>query len=166
MKKITAIVLTVISLVSVFIIPSFAAADVGYEFENGESVIETVTGLYDAQEVQSLSTGLITSKSLKLTKTTNGLVMTAKTNGTTEVTKCGFTYIKLQRLVNGSWTDYKTYCYTDQYKNSTSMTFSKTVTPTKGYKYRLICEHYAEKKKLLVLKDKETIYNVTSSLSY
>lgn len=167
LKKITAIALTVVSLISIFMIPTFAAADVDCELENGEQVIETVTGLYDTQDgIQPLSTGLITSKVLKLTKTTNGLVIDARTVGTTEVTKCGFTYIKLQRLINGSWTDYTTYCYTDQYKDSTSMAFSKTVTPAKGYTYRLVCEHYAEKKKLLILKDKEKIYNVTSSLSY
>ena len=83
-----------------------------------------------------------------------------------DVTKCGFTYIKLQRLINGTWTDYTTYCYYDQYSESTSKTFSKSISAPKGYTYRVICEHYAEKTKLLVFKDKETSYNATSSLAF
>ena len=44
------------------------------------------------------------------------------------VKKSGFTYIKLQRLINGVWTDYTTYCYYDQYAESNSKTFSKVIS--------------------------------------
>lgn len=108
------------------------------------------------------------SKSLKLSKISNGLIVTATKVGNADVKKCGFTYIKLQRLINGVWTDYNTYCYYDQYAESTSKTFSKTITaPHRIYlSCNLICEHYAEKTKLLVFKDTETSYNVTSSLVF
>lgn len=168
MKKIISLTLMSILLVMSFMIP-VCAADVSEEDTEiaADSIIEIVTGIYDNDDVQALSSSdLILSKALTLTKTTNGLVIKAKTQCISDVTKCGFTYIKLQRLINGTWTDYSAYCYKDQYIDSCSMSFSKTVTPPKGYTYRLICEHYAEKKKLIFFKDTQTIYNATSSLAY
>lgn len=134
-----------------------------------DDIIEEVYGLYNTNnnaDVSLMATGLITSKSLKLAKTTDKLIITAKTSGSTDVTKCGFTYVKLQRLINGTWTDYTAYCYYDQYAESTSKTFSKTISAPTGYTYRVVCEHYAEKTKLLIFKDTETSYNVTSSLAF
>lgn len=90
----------------------------------------------------------------------------AKTLGTSEVTKCGFTYIKVQRLINNTWTDFGTYCYKDQYSDSNMKVFKVNVYGPKGYTYRAICEHYAEKKTLLGLKSKETAYNVTTTMYF
>lgn len=136
---------------------------------NNPIIIDEVYGIYDANtdsDVMLTATNLITNQTLKLSKTSNTLIITAKTFCTSDVKKCGFTYIKLQRLINGSWTDYSLYCYYDQYAEGTSKTFSKTISAPKGYSYRVICEHYAEKTKALIFKDKETKYNVTSSLSF
>lgn len=134
-----------------------------------DEIIEEAYGLYNTNNnssVSLMSTGLIVSKSLKLAKTTSSLIITATTIGNTDVTKCGFTYIKLQRLINGTWTDYSSYCYYDQYNEYSSKSFEKSISATKGYTYRVICEHYAEKPKLLILKDTETSYNATSSLIF
>lgn len=168
LKKILSVVLTLIFTLSFFVLPTYAKESIDMNgFVAEDQIVETVTGIYDSCDLQAkASSGLILSKSLKLSKTSTGLLISAQTTGSTEVTKCGFTYIKLQRLINGTWTDYTTYCYKDQYKDASSMTFSKAITPAKGYTYRVVCEHYAEKKRLLILKNKETSYNVTASLSY
>lgn len=169
MKKFVSICLALLSILSMFSINAFAVdSDGGQTLSAENDIIEEVYGLYntDNTDVSLMSTGLIKNNILKLSKTTDKLVITAKTLCVSDVKKCGFTYIKLQRLINGKWTDYIAYCYYDQYSESTSKTFTKTISATKGYTYRVVCEHYAEKNKLLVLKDTETIYNVTSSLSF
>ncbi|MGN0486437.1 MAG: hypothetical protein ACI4GB_04320 [Acutalibacteraceae bacterium] len=170
MKKIIAICLVLLSISSMMSINAFAVDLVDEDILVIEDdIIEEVYGLYNtnnSSNISLMSTGLIVSKSLKLSKTSNGLIITATTVGNANVKKCGFTYIKLQRLINGTWTDYTAYCYYDQYAESTSKTFSKTISAPTGYTYRVVCEHYAEKPKLLVLKDTETSYNVTSSLAF
>lgn len=170
MKKIISILLVLLSIFSLFSINAFAVDLVGGDtlvFEN--DIIEEVYGIYNTgnnADVSLRATGLITNKSLTLAKTTDKLIITAKTSCITDVTKCGFTYVKLQRLINGSWTDYSSYCYYDQYNESNSKNFEKAISAPKGYTYRVICEHYAEKPKLIFFKDTETSYNVTSSLAF
>ena len=170
MKRIISICLVLLSIFSTLSINVFAVNLVGEDaFVIEDDIIEEVYGLYNTNNnsnISLMSIGLIVSKSLKLSKTTSSLVITATTIGDTDVTKCGFTYIKLQRLINNTWTDYTTYCYYDQYAASTSKTFSKTISAPTGYTYRVVCEHYAEKTKLLIFKDTETSYNVTSSLAF
>lgn len=170
MKKIISIFFVLLSIFSVFSINAFAVDLVSEDtlvIEN--DIIEEVYGLYNTDnnaDVTLMATGLITNKSLKLAKTTDKLIITAKTSCITDVTKCGFTYVKLQRLMNGSWTDYSSYCYYDQYNESNSKNFEKAISAPKGYTYRVVCEHYAEKTKLLIFKDTETSYNATSSLAF
>ena len=130
-----------------------------------ESIIEEVEGLYNTNGNER-ATGLIVQKTLTLSKTSTQLIITAKTTGTAEVTKCGFTYIRLQRLISGTWTDYTAYCYYDQYSNSNTKTFSKSISAPKGYTYRVVCEHYAEKPRLFFGVTSETSYNQTSSLIF
>lgn len=170
MKKIISICLVLLTIFCMLSVNAFALDSVGEDtLIIKDDIIEEVYGLYNTNnntDVSLMATGLITSKSLKLAKTTDKLIITAKTSGSTDVTKCGFTYVKLQRLINGTWTDYTAYCYYDQYAESTSKTFSKTISAPTGYTYRVICEHYAEKTKLLIFKDTETSYNVTSSLAF
>lgn len=172
MKKIKMVLAAIFVLILLTVTCAIPASAVEAEKNEGnEEIIETVHGIYDSYDKKDVvlladSSNLIVGKKLTLSKKGNSLIITAITKGMSEVTQCGFTYIKLQRLISGKWQDYTAYCYTNQYSNSNSKTFSKTVTPPKGYTYRIICEHYAEKKKLLVLKDKQTVYNATASLSY
>ncbi len=132
---------------------------------SNEVIIEESEGIYNTN-ANARATGLINQKTLRLSKTSSQLIITASTKGSDEVDKCGFTYIKLQRLVNGSWTDYSTYCYSGLYSDSTTYSFSKTITPPSGYSYRVIAEHYAAKKTLLIFTSEETSYNETSSLTF
>lgn len=83
-------------------------------------------GLYNTENgiaQNTRATGLITGKELNLAKTSDKIIITAKTSCTGDVDKCGFTYIKLQRLINGTWTDYTAYCYYDQYAEASSLAF-------------------------------------------
>lgn len=170
MKRFISICLVLLSIISVFSINAFAQkSTIESTLVLKDGIIEEVYGLYNTNhnsDISVMSTGLITSKSLKLSKTTSSLIITAETVGIADVKKSGFTYIKLQRLINGVWTDYTTYCYYDQYAESNSKTFSKIISAPTGYTYRVICEHYAEKPRLIIFKDTETCYNATSSLVF
>lgn len=163
------VLLTILGAVSINAFAKEAVVDDLPLVLKNDPIIEEVYGLYntnDDSDISLLSTELIQGKTLKLSKTSSGLIITAKTVGSDDVEKCGFTYIKLQRLVSGSWTDCTAYCYYDQYAETNLKSFTKSVSPAKGYTYRVICEHYAEKSKLLVFTDKETAYNVTSSIAF
>ncbi|HHU85074.1 MAG TPA: hypothetical protein GXZ23_07925 [Clostridiales bacterium] len=170
MKKIISIFLIVLLMFSLF--SNVVLAQDFYRtnsFVSQDDIIEEVYGLYNSNNYNgtgSRATGLITKNLLKLTKTTSSLKIQAETLCSSDVTKCGFTYVKLQRLINGTWTDYTTYCYYDQYSQSNGLVFLKTIYPPSGYSYRVICEHYAEKPKLIFFKETQTIYNATSSLSF
>lgn len=169
LKKLICVICSFVFAIAVFNLSAFATEaknENHYEIIlSDETIIEEAEGVYNTN-ANAKATGLITQKTLKLSKTSTQLIISATTKGSDEVDKCGFTYIKLQRLVNGSWTDYSTYCYYDQYNESNSKTFSKYITPPSGYTYRVICEHYAAKKTLLVFTSEETSYNETSSLSF
>lgn len=169
LKKIICVVCSLVFILTVFNISVFATearAEAIYEnILSEEVIIEEAKGIYDSNP-NARATGLITQKKLTLSKTSSKLIITALTSCSDEVDKCGFTYIKLQRLVNGSWTDYSTYCYYNQYNESNSKTFSKSITPPTGYTYRVICEHYAAKKTFLIFTSEETSYNQTSTLSF
>lgn len=163
MKKAISVLLVLISVVCIFSISAIAAEQSNTPgLYNTEKILETVNGQYDSENER----GLIISRKLSLSKTSTQLLISATTTGSTEVTKCGFTYIKLQRLLNGTWTDYSTYCYYDQYNNSTTKTFSKYISAPKNYTYRVICEHYAEKPRLVFWTTSETSYNATPSLAF
>lgn len=125
---------------------------------------ETVVGLYDSPEIQTRATNLITSNSIKLTKSGDKLLVSGYTNCISDVDKCGYSYVTLQRLVNGKWKDYVK--WTDLYSSSNTYSLGKSVTAAHGYTYRVICNHHAEKPGILWFRDKQDIYNETSSLYF
>ena len=169
LKKLFCIICSLIFVFSIFNISVFATEKNTEKLSNtdllSEAIIEEAEGVYNSN-ANTRATGLISQKTLTLSKTGTQLIISAKTKGSDDVDKCGFTYIKLQRLVNGSWTDYSSYCYYDQYNETNSKTFSKYITPPSGYTYRVVCEHYAAKKTLLIFTSEETSYNETSSLTF
>ncbi len=169
MKKIISILSAVITVFSFFSFNAYAQTPEINQDAVINSDVDVVYGIYNTDENSDISTcasNLIIAKSISLRKSGNILILEATTKGSSEVTKCGFTYIKVQRLINNVWTDFGTFCYKDQYSDSNSMTFTSNVYGPKGYTYRAICEHYAEKKVLLGLKSKETAYNVTTTMYF
>lgn len=99
MKKFISIFLIILSIFSLFTINTLADEQVIDDiliYQN--DIIKEAYGLYNTSnnsDISVMSTGLITNKSLKLSKTTDELIITAKTPCATNVKKCGFTYIKL-----------------------------------------------------------------------
>ncbi len=173
MKKFISVLSIIVMLVSALSLNCFAEANeaveaVPYEMAVADEFDRNATVAYGINnfEAETRASGLIAGIYLKLEKKNGNLVITASTTGASGVTKCGFTYIRLQRWLEGKWQNYTTYCYTDKYSDSAYYSFSKTFAPSKGYTYRVICEHYAEKKKLLILKDKETLYNQSTTVYF
>lgn len=105
-----------------------------YGIEQSEAVYETDS---------TRTTGLITQKTLKITKSGTNLLITGTTVGTTEVTKCGFKTLVIEYRANSStnWSEYDSYSYL--YDSDNSYTLGKTVTVDSGYQYRVVGEHYA-----------------------
>lgn len=89
MKRIISICLVVLSIFSVFSINAFAQeSTIESTLVLKDGIIEEVYGLYNTNndaDVSLMATGLITNKSLKLAKTTDKLIITAKTSCTTDV---------------------------------------------------------------------------------
>lgn len=168
MKKCIAAILLVLMLIPVFPCSAESETDLDVNSDVSEvEMVEVVTGENDFDTGSTWASNLIVCTGLELAKTSDGkLVINALTDAVAGVTKCGFTYIKLQRMENGAWESYATYCYYDQYNDFESKTFRRTITPPKGYTYRLICEHYAEKPLLGILKSKQKLYNATSAMYY
>ena len=109
--------------------------------------------------------GLIAGKSVGLAKQGEKLLITASTTGANNVTKCGFTYIRLQRLEKGVWTDVKGFSWENQYANTNAKVFSASVSAPPGYTYRVVCEHYAEAPYARVFTQSATAYNVSLSVT-
>ena len=167
MKKFVSVTAAILAVISVFVFPA-SAADVEGRNESAvyENSLNNVTSVTEpGTEVNSGDVNLITGRTLTLTKQTSGLKITAGTTGAPGVTKCGYTELKLQRVENNAWVDVDDYIFPARYSNGSSMTFSTTAYPAKGYTYRLTCRHYAEKKRLFGT-DTCTLFNATSSVVY
>lgn len=108
---------------------------------------------------QTRATGLITDYKLGIAKSGSSLLISGYTYGSSEVTKCGFTEVIVERRANSSssWSEYAT--YKDLYSSSNSYNLSKSVSVTGGYQYRVTATHYAKKSLFSVQKiDVETGY--------
>lgn len=163
MKKLIALLLAVFML----IMPSFCAfAEVDGEEDSGEIYIsdEDFEKLehVDAPNngISTYASGLITTTSLSLAKDGDYLYIMGSTKCTDAVKKCGFTYIKLQQYKNGSWVDYR--IYEDLYSDSYTYRVTRYLAAKKGYKYRLVAQHYAKKN----IFSTEKINNSTPSFSF
>lgn len=162
MKKALSIILSAV-IAFTYLIPFtvFAANgtedDVYYTQEEFE-LLEHTYATYS----QSRATGLITSKNLGIGKSGTNLIISGYTQGSSEVKKCGFTKVIIQRKKSSetSWSDYKT--YEDLYSESNYYKLSKSVTVTSGYQYRVTATHYAKKSVLSTQKIDAT----TGSLSF
>lgn len=172
MKRLLVSICSVLALCTMcFALPATAAAEevppVVTDIVVTETLLaqgKTVTGIYDSNEIATRAASLITTNSIKLTKSGENLVVSGYTNGIDGVDKCGYTYVTLQRLVNGSWQDY--YKWTDLFSSTNKYNLGKSVSATHGYTYRVICNHHAEKPGFLWFRDKQDIYNETATLYF
>lgn len=150
----------------VLAIPSFSAfaevtgEPVAYDYYISDEDFEKLEHVdSENNNITTYSSGIIESKTLSLAKDGNNLIIKASTK-TIDAKKSGFTYIKLQQYKNGKWVDYK--IFNDLYGESNRYSVTKSISAEKGYKYRVIAQHYAKKSLFSV----EKIYNETTSLSF
>lgn len=89
--------------------------------------------------------GLIATYYIGVSASGTSLSFVAKMVCKTEVVKCGFKEIMIQRRKSStdSWADY--FSYKEIYADRSSNTYAKTVPVTSGYQYRATCKFYAKK---------------------
>ena len=145
MRKIIAILLFSLVFVST-IMPTttFAANNTDDNAYFTQEEFESDEHIY-AVYPQTRATGLIIGKNLGISKSGTTLKITRYTTGSTDVVKCGFKEVVVQRRSSSSasWSDYKT--YEDLYSESTRYNLSKSLTVATGYQYRVTAIHYAKK---------------------
>lgn len=124
--------------------------------------MEHVNGVNDSDNGMTRATGLILGYSLTLSRegSSNILVMYGDTFCAPEVTKCGFTVIRLEQKAYNSST-WKTFIsFEDQYNQAAGFASSWRIAVTTGYDYRVTATHYAYRNILLTQK----IDNYTTTL--
>lgn len=147
MKKLISVFLALIAVFSS--IPSLTAfASNGTEDDAyfTQEYFESLEHVYVyADSMQPQSTGLIIDKNLGIAKNGSNLIIMGYTEGSSEVTKCGFTKVVIERKTASasSWSKYIT--YNDLYSSSNNYNLSKSVTVQSGYQYRVAAIHYAKK---------------------
>lgn len=103
-------------------------------------------------------TGLINSYGLSLSKSGTTLNISGRTYGSTEVIKCGFKNLTVERrkTSDDSWEDY--YEYGNVYVDGIYANLSTTLVVASGYQYRISCKHYAKKNLLAI----QTVSNTSN----
>ncbi len=145
MRKRISLFLTLILLFSSCAPITTLAAD---DNENNEYFTQEEIEQFEhvhAVYIETRASGLITGKSLTIAKNGTKLLISGYTRGTSEVNKCGFTEVIIQRkkASESKWSNYKT--YDDLYSDSNYYSLSKSLTVTSGYQYRVTATHYAKK---------------------
>lgn len=163
MNKLKKIILICMSLF--MMIPSTAYASDNIPDLN-ESVltdeeIERIVSPYEKNYSTASTDGLIDLYVIAVQKSGSYLLVAAKTVCSTDVVKCGYTEIRIQRRtgIRNSWSDY--IVYEDLYKNSCSYIFGSKIKPQSGYQYRATCIHYAKKSLLSTEKINDSSNYVT-----
>lgn len=159
MKKIISILLTILMTVCCFS-PYYAFAAENEENKYDCTVYQNES--YASIESISLySSNLITKNSFRISKKGTSLILYGITQGNSEVVKCGFTKVVIQRKKSSStsWSNYKT--YNDLFSESNNYTLNKSVAVEKGYQYRVTATHYAKKSLLSTQKIEVTTGSLT-----
>ncbi len=129
---------------------------------SGAEIEGPVTATASTEEVQPFAAGLITGYSLGCTKGTKTVYITATTTGSEEMSKIGFTDIKIQRSSDRTnWTTEKT--VSDKIKeDATTYSLDKyAITVQGGYYYRVQLTHYA-KEDTWWFPDEQSVTNTSS----
>jgi len=158
LKKGISLILTIVLMFSFFVFDTSALTDAEFvPYVVDFSVTTDLTGtIYD--ENNTRATGLIHAYSLYLTKTGSTLHITGQTYGTSDVIKCGFKDLTIQRRASSAydWEDY--YEYGNVYRDAFAANLDTKLVVHPNYQYRISCKHYAKKNILMV----QTISNVSN----
>ena len=168
-RKVVSIFLSVIAMITCILPTTAFAASNNVSVDNSNnafyySIEESEEVAYASYEINSMAraTGLITKNNLYITKNGTTLSIGGVTTCTSDIVKCGFKEVVIERRKNSSssWSEYKV--YEDLYSSSSSYTLKKSVTVPSGYQYRVTAIHYAKKSLLSTQK----IEAVTGYLSF
>ena len=167
MKKIVSLA-CVICLLFSLLIPSsaFANEEIQEELQDitlTEEEFNEILSNNPDNGVSTCATGLIVSYSIGVSKNGETLIIAGQTFGITEVKKCGFSVLTIQRRtgVGDTWKNYLT--YNDVFYNDSSVyALAKKINLPSGYQYRVTCTHYAKKNILSV----EKIDNVSNAVTF
>ena len=116
MKKIINLIITG-CLIFALLIPQVAFAAVGGEEAEWQDIVlsdeefEEILSNNPDNQIMPLSSDLINRHSIAIQKNGNSLIIAGATYGSSEVSKCGFTKVSIQRRSNSgaSWSNYQTY---------------------------------------------------------
>lgn len=148
MKKIISIMLVFVAMI-ICVMPTTVLAANNTEDDAllTQEEFQALNPIYAEYEenCNTRASGLIVNKNLAIAKSGTTLTIRGFTEGSTDVVKCGFKEVVVQRRANSSssWSDYKT--YEDLYSESTRYNLSKSLTVATGYQYRVTAIHYAKK---------------------
>ena len=160
MKKIVCMLLSVSLMFSFFVFDTSAAME-----EAAPYVIDftlTSADTFSEENVNERVSGLILSYGISIEKSgTSSIVIKGKTYCASDVVKCGFKNLTVERRKSSSysWSDY--YDYGDVYRDTSATTLNTTLSVASGYQYRVTCKHYAKKNLLLT----ENISNASAVLT-
>ncbi len=158
MKRCIALMLSIVLMCSFFIFDTTALNSEDFTPYVVSFSLTSESEALEIDENSTRATGLIYSYSLYLTKTGTTLNITGQTYGTSEVVKCGFKDLVIQRRKSSAyeWEDYYDYgnLYVDEFFANLD---TKLVVPA-NYQYRISCKHYAKKNLIMV----QTISNTSN----
>lgn len=127
---------------SCFSLNTFAAEDI--EVYTTPEIVQ-----FNSEEAvtsgETRASGLILSYSLSVSKNEKVLTITGTTVCSTDVVRCGFKDLQVERrrYTSGDWEVY--HDYGDAYLDDNLCNLSTTLTVEYGYYYRVTCTHYAKK---------------------
>lgn len=156
-------------LVASILSSSFALAagqrDYGADSVIYSSSLNVAEGINNssADELSAASSNIIVSHYLMLLRSGNTLTARGQTCTDKVSLEIGFTYVKIQKYVNGSWQDVSS--WTKIYNTNSLVCSTVKSTNVSSGTYRAVCEHYAKQKTILWFTQTEKIYNYTTSLT-
>jgi len=148
-------------LINVFPIHAFATEKVPL-WEDAEFSEEELAELYSLGTefvANERATGLIQHGRIAVSNSGTTLLILGEVYCTTEVKKCGFKEIVVQKrtTANGEWVNIFT--YEDLYVDSDVYGVQKTLGVVAGYDYRVTCIYYA-KKNIFSVQKIEAVSNI------
>lgn len=146
-KFIKSILIFSLILINVFPMHAFATEKIP-QWEDAEFSAEELAEIYalgTELELNERATGLIMDGAIAISNSGTTLLIVGRLTCTTEVKKCGFKEIVVQKktTANGEWVNIFT--YEDLYADSPCYSVQKSLGVVAGYYYRVTCIYYAKK---------------------
>lgn len=129
-----------------------------YEELTGDNVGH---GIYDIPDMSGARAETLTNCSVSIAVNADGVRGTITTGSTVEASTIGAENIKVEKKVNGKWTQLGDAMTASTTKNDTCVIAVSTSSAEKGVEYRITCTHFAYLSGV-----KRTLYNETGGVKY